>query len=92
MFFRYRFKGVVNSQFVLRGMLFKPNTKIDFCIYDKELDFVKQHCEVVEIIDRNPEKVVEEPLETVLEERTESKPKGVKNGKSNNKRQSKTNA
>lgn len=80
--FRYRFKGKVNSQFVIRGMLFKVGSNIDFCISDKELEFVKQHCTVLEIIDREPKKVIETP-KPVLEEqpKTESeiKTKGVKN-------------
>lgn len=77
--FKYRFKGKVNSQLVLRGMLFKVGSKIDFCISETELDFVKKHCSVDEIIDLEP-KVVPIP-EPVLEEqpKTESKPKGVKN-------------
>ena len=73
--FKYRFKGKVNSQLVLRGMLFKVGSKIDFCVSETELDFVKKHCSVDEIIDLEP-KVVPIP-EPVLE--TENKPKGVKN-------------
>lgn len=73
--FKYRFKGKVNSQLVLRGMLFKVGSKIDFCVSEIELDFVKKHCSVDEIIDLEP-KVVPIP-EPVLE--TENKPKGVKN-------------
>lgn len=82
--FKYRFKGKVNSQLVLRGMLFKVGSKIDFCISETELDFVKKHCSVDEIIDLEP-KVVPIP-EPVLEEQpnTESKPKGVKNGQKSN--------
>lgn len=76
--FKYRFKGKVNSQLVLRGMLFKVGSKIDFCVSETELDFVKKHCSVDEIIDLEP-KVVPIP-ESVLEEtKTEETPKGVKN-------------
>lgn len=79
--FKYRFKGKVNSQLVLRGMLFKVGSKIDFCVSETELDFVKKHCSVDEIIDLEP-KVIPIP-EPVLEEKkteSETKPKGVNNG------------
>lgn len=80
--FKYRFKGKVNSQFVLRGMLFKTGSNIDFCISENELEFVKKYCTVIDIIDREPKQVVETP-EPVLEEKpkteTESKVKGAKN-------------
>lgn len=76
--FKYRFKGKVNSQLVLRGMLFKVGSKIDFCVSETELDFVKKHCSVDEIIDLEP-KVVPIPEPVLEETETESKPKGVKN-------------
>lgn len=97
--FKYRFKGKVNSQLVLRGMLFKVGSKIDFCVSETELDFVKKHCSVDEIIDLEP-KVVPIP-EPVLEEKkteSETKPKGVNNGvqkprtNSSNKNKHKNNA
>lgn len=83
--FKYRFKGKVNNQFVLRGMLFKVGSNIDFCVSESELEFVKQNCTILEIINREPKQVVESP-EPVLEEqpKTESKPKGVKNGQKSN--------
>ena len=87
--FRYRFKGKVNSQFVIRGMLFSVGSKIDFCLDDKELEFVKLHCSDFEIIDLEKKLEVENP-ESVLEQKpTENKPKGVK--ASGNKQASKPN-
>lgn len=76
--FKYRFKGKVNSQLVLRGMLFKVGSKIDFCVSETELDFVKKHCSVDEIIDLEP-KVVPIPEPMLEEAKTEETPKGVKN-------------
>ena len=73
--FKYRFKGKVNDQLVLRGMLFKVGSKMDFCVSETELDFVKKHCSVDEIIDLEP-KVVPTP-EPVLEEKTDTQPKEV---------------
>lgn len=77
--FKYRFKGKVNNQFVLRGMLFVVGAKIDFCVSEKELDFVKQNCSIIDIIDLEEKTIIETP-KPVLEENkeTENKPKGVK--------------
>lgn len=81
--FKYRFKGKVNSQLVLRGMLFKVGSKIDFCVSETELDFVKKHCSVDEIIDLEPKVVpIPEPVLENTEKKVVEKPKGVKtNGK-----------
>lgn len=82
--FKYRFKGKVNSQLVLRGMLFKVGSKIDFCVSETELDFVKKHCSVDEIIDLEPKVVpFPEPVLATIPKtesvaKTESKSKGVK--------------
>lgn len=73
--FKYRFKGKVNNQLVLRGMLFKVGSKMDFCVSETELDFVKKHCSVDEIIDLEP-KVAPTP-EPVLEEKIDTQPKEV---------------
>ena len=79
--FKYRFKGKVNSQFVLRGFLFRVGSNIDFCISENELEFVKQHCETIEIIDREPKATIEIP-EPILEEKQtnqENKSREVEN-------------
>ena len=60
--FKYRFKGKVNSQLVLRGMLFKVGSKIDFCVSETELDFVKKHCSVDEIIDLSDDVIMEKVI------------------------------
>ena len=75
--FKYRFKGKVNSQFVLRGFLFKVGSNIDFCVSENELEFVKKHCEAIDIIDRESKPAIEIP-EPMLEESVENKPKGEK--------------
>ncbi|MBQ7797850.1 MAG: hypothetical protein IJ371_01860 [Clostridia bacterium] len=77
--FKYRVKGKVNSQLVLRGMLFKVGSKIDFCVSETELDFVKKHCSVDEIIDLEPKVVpIPEPVLENTEKKVVEKPKGVK--------------
>ena len=82
--FRYRFKGKVNSQFVVRGMLFRVGNIVDFCFTETEVEFAKKHCTDIELVDLEYPKVVETPkpvLENIEKEVVE-KPKGVKtNGK-----------
>ena len=90
--FKYRFKGKVNSQFVLRGFLFKVGSNIDFCVSESELEFVKQHCEIIEIIDREPKATIEIP-EPILDEQenksmeveNELQPKSKRANKNSNK-------
>ena len=79
--FKYRVKGKVNSQFVVRGLLFRVGSDIDFCVSKNELEFVKQNCKISEIIDIEPKTTIEIP-QTILEENTiesENKSKEVKN-------------
>ena len=79
--FKYRVKGKVNSQFVVRGMLFRVDTNIDFCVSENELTFVKQHCSI-ESITNIQSKLVVEPPKPMLEENTiesENKSKEVEN-------------
>lgn len=81
---KYRVKGKVNSPFILSGLYFAIDSDIDFCISENEIEFVKERVSISELIDLS-EKAVETP-EPVLEEqpKTESKPKGVKNGQKSN--------
>ena len=73
---KYRFKGKVNSSFILRGMFFSAGSDIDLGLSDRELDFVNTRCDAVEIIDLHKKTTAEIP-ETVLED----KPKVVKETK-----------
>ena len=66
---KYRFKGKVNSSFIIRGMFFSAGSDIDLGLSDRELDFVKTRCEAVEIIDLHKKTTTEIP-ETVLEDKT----------------------
>ena len=81
---KYRVKGKVNSPFILSGLYFEIDSDMDFCISENEIQFVKERISISELIDLS-EKAVETP-EPVLEEqpKTESKPKGVKNGQKSN--------
>lgn len=76
--FRYRFRGKVNSQFVIRGMLFSVGSKIDFCLAEQEVEFAKKHCTVIEIIDREPPVVIDPTPAPTLKPKQETKPKEAK--------------
>ena len=81
--FRYRFKGKVNSQFVVRGALFGVGDNIDFYFTEKELEFAKEHCTAIEIIDREQTSAIEIPstIPNETEIKIENKSKEVvKNG------------
>lgn len=49
--YRYRVRGVAEKAFILRGMYFRGGSAIDAQITESELDFVKKHCQIDELID-----------------------------------------
>ena len=51
MIFRYSVKGIVKYAFILRGLAFDVNKPIDTKIKESELEFIKSHCELTEIVD-----------------------------------------
>lgn len=75
---KYRFKGKVNSSFIIRGLVFQVGSDIDFGLTEKELEFVKAHCDAVDIIDLYKKDAIEIP-NAVLEEQIKNKPKEVEN-------------
>lgn len=80
--FKYRVKGKVKCQMVLRGMLFRVGSEIDFCVSESELTFIKANCEVREIVNLEPKRVVEPTQSPILEthnEENEIKSKEVVN-------------
>lgn len=68
----------------MSGLHFAIDSDMDFCISENEIEFVKERVSISELIDLS-KKAIESP-EPVLEEqpKTESKPKGVKNGQKPN--------
>ncbi len=80
---KYRVKGKVNSPFILSGMHFAVDSDMDFCINENEIEFIKERVSVSELIDLS-KKAVETPKPVLEEPKTESKPKGVKNGQKSN--------
>lgn len=75
MAFKYRVKGKVERAFIVRGLHFDVGSEIDFYVTEKEIEFVKERCKIVELIDNtkpidNPKPMLEEPIE--------NKPKGEK--------------
>lgn len=69
--FKYRVKGKVKCQMVLRGMLFRVGHEMDFCVSESELAFIKASCDVQEIIDLEPKKSVEPTQSPILETHNE---------------------
>lgn len=48
---RYRIKGTVTRPFILRSLHCKIGFKIDLSVTEQELEFVKDRCEIEEIVD-----------------------------------------
>lgn len=49
--FRYSVKGIVEKAFILRGLVFEVNKPIDTYIGERELDFIKSHCKLTQLVD-----------------------------------------
>lgn len=94
----YRIKGKVQKSFILRGLVFRIGEDIDFVVYENELAFVKERCDVSELIDLNkkvepaPKPILEEKTDTIeeikeIKEAKNVKPQGtIRTSKTNNKR------
>lgn len=53
--YRYRVIGKVIQPFILRGAYFIKNSTMDFCITEKELEFVKERCNLEKVLDLSNE-------------------------------------
>ena len=60
--YRYRVKGNAKSAFILRGMHFSVGGKVDNDILESELTFVKERCNITEIVDRNEKAANPQPI------------------------------
>ena len=49
--FKYRVKGKVEGGFILRGFAFDVGESVDLHIFERELEFIKDHCKIDEIVD-----------------------------------------
>lgn len=87
--FEYRVKGKVTSGCIIRGRHFGVGQEIDFCAYEKELDFIKDHFEITNIVDLQA--TPSEPLAPVLEPNNLENKKGVQNGTTRSNKKHKTN-
>lgn len=54
---RYRICGKVKNSFILNGMSYNVGQKIDNCFMEREVNFVKSHCEDVKITDLKQEPI-----------------------------------
>ena len=83
--FEYRVKGKVEQSFILRGHCNSVGTLVDLFLFGNELEFVKERCSDVEItnLKDKPNVSINNELinspKPMLEQKTETKPKGVKN-------------
>lgn len=48
---RYRICGKVNSAFILNGLFYSVGQQIDNCFTEKEVKFIKEHCNEVIVKD-----------------------------------------
>lgn len=82
--FRYKVKGIVESPFILRGMAYIADNNIDTTIFEKEIEYIKAHCRLFEVVDLAtvskplPEKNVQKGDKNVLSKPT-SRTNKVKN-------------
>ena len=71
--FRYRIIGTVKMPFILRGLFYKIGVNINALLTEKELDFVKDRCQVSQIIDLNEQEQMDNSIPKVLEKTSEVK-------------------
>ena len=71
--FQYRVQGKVKSTFVIRGLLFMADSKIDFCVAESELEFAKANCYELKITNLDPVPEVKEVVEPKAEPKIENK-------------------
>lgn len=76
--YRYKVKGCAEKAFILRGMYFRIGGTIDTAILESELDFVKEHCKLTDIVDMQAKTAPSQPIPT----NSQNTPKGVKNEQS----------
>lgn len=76
MAFKYRVKGKVERAFIIRGLHFDVGSQIDFYVTEKELEFVKERCQIAELIDST--KPIDNPKPMLEEPQIENEPKGEK--------------
>lgn len=67
--FRYRITGKIVKPFILRGLFYKIGVNINSLVTEKELDFVKDKCELTEIVDLSKQVETDNPIPKVLDEK-----------------------
>ena len=70
--FKYRVKGKVVQGFILRGDYKQYGAEVDICLYENELDFVKERCNLVTVEPfKEQDNVVEFPRPVLKEEKVQ---------------------
>lgn len=73
MTFRYRIIGTVKMPFILRGLFYKIGVNINSLLTEKELDFVKDRCQISQIIDLDKQEQIDNSIPKTFQEASEVK-------------------
>lgn len=73
--YRYRVKGIAEKAFILRGRYFRVGAEVESYILDSEMEFIKDHCKLTDVLDINATAQSSKPLPN----NQKTMPKGEKN-------------
>lgn len=77
--YKYRVKGVVEKPFILRGVMCRIGATIDFHIAESELNFLKERCELTQLIDLQKIAETPKPIQHTTQVKAQTTQKVVKN-------------
>lgn len=77
--YKYRVKGVVEKPFILRGVMFRIGTTIDFHIAESQLNFLKERCKLTQLIDLKKVAETPKPIQNTTQVKAQTNQKAVKN-------------
>ena len=77
--YKYRVKGVVEKPFILRGVMFRIGTTIDFHIAESELNFLKERCKLMQVNDLQKVNETPKPIQNTTQVKAQTIQKVVRN-------------
>lgn len=77
--YKYRVKGVVEKPFILRGVMFRIGTTIDFHIAESELNFLKERCKLTQVNDLQKVNETPKPIQNTTQVKAQTIQKVVRN-------------
>lgn len=77
--YKYRVKGVVEKPFILRGVMFRIGTTIDFHIAERELNFLKERCKLTQVIYLQKVAETPKPIQHTTQVKAKTTQKAVRN-------------